>query len=1008
MYPVTASEWQDAKAYFDRYPDAVKLPYSALPSGKKQKNLHANFSRYPTAHSFIKIKGVIYAMMSKGDEIIGRGTFGTVRYLQEENGDLSAVKIVAENAFEPLEQSMLEARKLSKGSVFRKKPQPGKGSGLRNTPQLATGKYYIHMEYLGPSLTKVLKTPLTDDERFKLAIDLCVATHRFHHGLDDKDGVCYAHLDLKTDNVTRDKNGKLHLIDFGLISRNPATENINESPGSICYAPPITRQLNKLDYDTIAIQRSLWFPARLVDRVKLWNLITEQARDLSVLTQAMMDQHDLHPWINTDLDHRPDVNAFINNKSNPLILGAILINARNQLGFNPNILSKDAFLCLKLTELHQQNLSPVQMRQELKNMGDDITIQGKAMYIKQQLQLQTCDHSISLHAELVLRLTNKNMIAHLNDLCLYPRLATELMNRADNSPFAKAVFYLLSYKDVSTGARGQCFEEFCRHPELVNVERAMALYHQFANQRRETLTALQQNPKRTAKLRRKEAILHALTGYGVPQAELVYRALHTNQALCDLIIDDSHANLAFFRILSRHYTGSQHLTAEDRQMHQHVLQQAMRCKMEQWQMNRYWPIIQKNWEKVKAVNALFHAGCTNPDWLMRIGSPSNTVSGEMFTVVANWLAAQNAPLERYNACFAALLKLGEIPHKRLVNEWIAQIIKRPQLADVIANIVEKSASNPLISTSGLISLVMRCRDDMTDKLVNKPGFVDVIVNHYANGYENTIPGILQAAQGNKVDLWLQVLAAKPWPEPDYTAIVQAGPDFFRNLDETYTLENLVDAIHFVTNKTMPGFSLAPIRHIFTSSNECLTRARGCRYELASSAAKNHGLIVDFRTVHSDIRLPDAQDRLCKLVRLAGSNETAIKTAIRLCSELEKLWRKQTDFILRERFAERQATQQLIRAIESGIDTHLLYPADPTRNLVDRCADLRQSVAAVYTGEVRATLTRHRGIMGIIDRILSYLWHSERPPNTQYAFFKPAAAEQVDNMLEAMVPIAVNG
>lgn len=326
---VSEEEWKIAHERMDSKSDGSKLPYSAITTQEKglqpRPNSRHLFSFYKTTHSFIKIKGTLYAIaQGKSDEaIVGCGTYSVVKYMVDEKAVLCVVKIQKKLDSDPSrrhEISILESLNLSKGTNLRRD----------------SNKFYTHLHYKGRhNILSIIPTLNTDEARFQVAIALCHTVDRLHRGLDAKENIPYVHLDIKPANFIRDEDGQIHLIDFGFAERG-----LNEIPdhldkGTPAYLPNRAhfKTHSRHKFDILALKRTLFMPESIYCIYGKEVVATSGFFDLiGVLTEKMLLDYGLDPYINTahDKDYFNE-----SEQMDASILAALLINASFKLGIDP-------------------------------------------------------------------------------------------------------------------------------------------------------------------------------------------------------------------------------------------------------------------------------------------------------------------------------------------------------------------------------------------------------------------------------------------------------------------------------------------------------------------------------------------------------------------------------------------------------------------------------------------------------------------------------------------------
>lgn len=353
-------------------PPGTKLPRSLNKDGSRRvrQNDPSFAPQYDTHYSWLKDQeGKIHPL---SHEVLGAGKYGRVK----RSGD-EVIKI-EKNKASYSEVNILTDLNIARGKVLR---ADGK-------------KYYTLMQDLGESLRSILEkngAELDECQRFNIAIDLCLKLHRLHCGLDSQSHTRYAHLDLKPANITIDKYGKVNLVDFGASSSSPEQVPIVYRGGTPLYQVARNFKLSMIQLDNLALKRSLFLPEHLLTSkgdVKYDVKSIEPA----ILTQDMVKGYNLEAYIDTSYERFPDIESFARDTTSPIVLAAILIAAKMELGIDYAWLANDKFLCFVLTSLHEQAKSRDEMmlifEEALKERSLSTSAGRIAIFCSQQLGLQ--------------------------------------------------------------------------------------------------------------------------------------------------------------------------------------------------------------------------------------------------------------------------------------------------------------------------------------------------------------------------------------------------------------------------------------------------------------------------------------------------------------------------------------------------------------------------------------------------------------------------------------------
>lgn len=362
-FTVAKTEWDTAHYYLDKKPDGTKLTYSATSSAqgfllpRKNKNqlywaIEKHNGKNPanqleqTTHSFVVLAGKIYALAQGKTPaaVLGQGSFGKVKYLVDENQQVFVLKKekMMEDGDEVSlsELSVLQDRNMSTGRHQARHLEHAQDD-------MQSDIFYTQMEDAGISLEKITRrADLTDEERLDIGIDVCLEVDDFHYiRRKSKSKTANAHLDLKLPNITRDKQGKVHLIDFGFAVSNPA--NIPLITGTPLYVPKETfagrkRTLTGEQFDIFALKRCLFMPDELwCHDEHVDNARAKYPEHPGILSPKIMNDYpEVNKYVNTG--SKSYEQKYYNNDSiSACALAAILIATKLDLSISADILATD-------------------------------------------------------------------------------------------------------------------------------------------------------------------------------------------------------------------------------------------------------------------------------------------------------------------------------------------------------------------------------------------------------------------------------------------------------------------------------------------------------------------------------------------------------------------------------------------------------------------------------------------------------------------------------------------
>lgn len=229
---------------------------------------------------------------------------------------------------------------------------------------------------LKPLFNKI-PNELNDNQRFDMAIKLCLEVYRLHQGWQSESGTSYAHGDLHPDNYTQDANGKIKLIDFGSSVKNDNSRNAHVN-NLITHkyhhakrsgdGDPVTRDPTVIEWDNFSLMRCIYVnPALASSLDKVGQAKLDRA---NILTAKMLQDYNLADYFNTENGYCSGTEPNCTNpelrQPESIEIAAVLINAKMGLNLGMQFL-KDKKMALTLASLHEQNKSKEEMLEIIEN-----------------------------------------------------------------------------------------------------------------------------------------------------------------------------------------------------------------------------------------------------------------------------------------------------------------------------------------------------------------------------------------------------------------------------------------------------------------------------------------------------------------------------------------------------------------------------------------------------------------------------------------------------------------
>ncbi|MDX1837337.1 hypothetical protein DIZ81_05345 [Legionella taurinensis] len=223
----------------------------------------------------------------------------------------------------------------------------------------------------------VFPLTLDNNRRLQIAIDICLQLDALHRGLSSKSGTPYSHGDIKPENIVMDAKGQCHFIDFGFSDTNPTTP-----AASLCGTPTYLPWLDfdapmptRQRLDLIALKRVLSMPQGLECISGKYYLLKEDREKTSVLTDEMITQLKLAPYLNST--------SFSMNDT-AMTLSAILITAQLGLGIVYESLLHNSDKSLIIVEYYKKRRnSPTLKKDILTALEDTTTLPMRASLVEE-------------------------------------------------------------------------------------------------------------------------------------------------------------------------------------------------------------------------------------------------------------------------------------------------------------------------------------------------------------------------------------------------------------------------------------------------------------------------------------------------------------------------------------------------------------------------------------------------------------------------------------------------
>jgi serine/threonine protein kinase len=329
-FSIPESEW-----------DLAKEKLENAPNGSKFKD---------KLHSFIKVNNAIYCMAKVSDRSndprLKKGTEGKAKYAISKDATCYVIKIT------PPRSALDTLKKREQEILFDLNKSMG------TDQRVDKKKIYTVLKYTGVILEKYLaENDLSEDKRLDVAAQLAYNLYSLHHGLTSSSNKAYAHMDVKPDNATIDDKGMVHLIDFGMSKENPLEKT--DFRGAINYSGyyELDKKLSGAELDVVALKRSLFMPKEFYCADGHVSRSQREYEKLNqLLPKSLLEKYNLSEFIDTSstLGKPPNYNEEV---MDPLVICAVLINAKSKLGLTENELKSNLFICHAIAGAYFSNLS---------------------------------------------------------------------------------------------------------------------------------------------------------------------------------------------------------------------------------------------------------------------------------------------------------------------------------------------------------------------------------------------------------------------------------------------------------------------------------------------------------------------------------------------------------------------------------------------------------------------------------------------------------------------------
>lgn len=314
--------------YFENQPSGTKIKRGFTFDGLLVEEKASG--SYVLENSYIKLEKDIYALANGKKDLVGKGTFGKVKYAQAlSTNNIYVVKIMTYTCTDA-QLDTISREVVASYDLGFYKDSVSRSCGVVN-------KQYLVMEDAGTTIDHYLRArpDLADAARFDIAIQLCWVVHNLHRGMASRTGYAYAHRDIKPTNITINKEGKIRLIDLGMLALEPDSvpKNLVGAPG---YLPNIATLLNRpitlKELDTLALKRTLFMPRNLLCMQGYKTDNSDPPFGLStILPEKLLQTTNLLPSIDTSSKPQDRLLPESYYRQDILLLAGLLVLARFRL-----------------------------------------------------------------------------------------------------------------------------------------------------------------------------------------------------------------------------------------------------------------------------------------------------------------------------------------------------------------------------------------------------------------------------------------------------------------------------------------------------------------------------------------------------------------------------------------------------------------------------------------------------------------------------------------------------